>query len=51
MTDYDKGEVAAEKMIRPSDIGAAVSFLLALSPNCHIPEIVFNRPGEGPDSP
>jgi NAD(P)-dependent dehydrogenase (short-subunit alcohol dehydrogenase family) len=51
MTDFIKGEVAAEKMIQPSDIGAAVSFLLELSPNCHIPEIVFNRPGEGPDAP
>jgi len=51
MTDFLKGEVPAEKMIQPSDIGAAVSFLRALSPNCHTPEIVFNRPGEGPDSP
>jgi NAD(P)-dependent dehydrogenase (short-subunit alcohol dehydrogenase family) len=51
MTDFVKSEVPAEKMIQPSDIGAAVSFLLALSPNCHIPEIVFNRPGEGPDAP
>lgn len=51
MTDFVKSEVPAEKMIQPSDIGAAVSFLLKLSPNCHIPEIVFNRPGEGPDSP
>jgi NAD(P)-dependent dehydrogenase (short-subunit alcohol dehydrogenase family) len=51
MTDFIKSEVGAEKMIQPSDIGAAVQFLLALSPNCHIPEIVFNRPGEGPDAP
>ncbi|MFN8218156.1 MAG: SDR family oxidoreductase [Solirubrobacterales bacterium] len=51
MTDFVKSEVPAEKMIQPSDIGAAVSFLLDLSPNCHVPEIVFNRPGEGPDSP
>jgi NAD(P)-dependent dehydrogenase (short-subunit alcohol dehydrogenase family) len=51
MTDFVKSEVPAEKMIQPADIGAAVSFLLALSPNCHIPEIVFNRPGEGPDAP
>lgn len=51
MTDFIKGEVPAEGMIQPSDIGAAVTFLLALSPNCHIPEIVFNRPGEGPDAP
>jgi NAD(P)-dependent dehydrogenase (short-subunit alcohol dehydrogenase family) len=51
MTDFVKGEIAAEKMIRPSDIGEAVRFLLRISPNCHIPEIVFNRPGEGPDAP
>ena len=51
MTDFIKSEVGAEKMIQPADIGAAVHFLLALSTNCHIPEIVFNRPGEGPDAP
>ncbi len=51
MADFIKGEVPAEAMIQPSDIGAAVGFLLALSPNCHIPEIVFNRSGVGPDSP
>ena len=51
MTDFIKSEVPAEKMIQPSDIGEAVRFLLHLSPNCHVPEIVFNRPGEGPDAP
>jgi NAD(P)-dependent dehydrogenase (short-subunit alcohol dehydrogenase family) len=51
MTDFIKSEVGAEKMIQPADIGAAVHFLLALSANCHVPEIVFNRPGEGPDAP
>jgi NAD(P)-dependent dehydrogenase (short-subunit alcohol dehydrogenase family) len=51
MTDFVKGEVPAEKMIQPSDIGAAVDFLLEISPNCLIPEIVFNRAGEGPDAP
>jgi len=51
MTDFIKSEVGAEKMIQPSDIGEAVRFLLRVSPNCHIPEIVFNRPGEGPDAP
>jgi NAD(P)-dependent dehydrogenase (short-subunit alcohol dehydrogenase family) len=51
MTDFIKSEVGAEKMIQPSDIGEAVHFLLRLSPNCYIPEIVFNRPGEGPDAP
>ncbi|MDX6624929.1 MAG: hypothetical protein QOE75_2861 [Solirubrobacterales bacterium] len=51
MTDFVKGEVPAEKMIQPADIGAAVRFLLQTSPNCLIPEIVFNRAGEGPDTP
>jgi hypothetical protein len=38
-------------MIRPSDIGEAVRCLLRLSPNCHIPEIVFTRPGEAIGAP
>lgn len=50
MTDFVKSQISAEKMIRPSDIGEAVRFLLRISPNCHIPEIVFTRPGEGPDN-
>ncbi len=51
MTEFVKGQVAAEEMIRPEDIGEAVRFLLATSPNCHVPEIVFTRPGEGLDTP
>jgi NAD(P)-dependent dehydrogenase (short-subunit alcohol dehydrogenase family) len=51
MTDFIKSEVDAEAMIQPSDIGEAVRLLLHTSPNCHIPEIVFTRPGEGVDSP
>ncbi len=51
MTDFVKEAVPGEKMIQPSDIGAAVNFLLETSPNCLIPEIVFNRAGEGPDNP
>src|SRR6201992_4272458 len=46
MTDFVKESVPAEEMIRPADIGEAVRCLLRLSPNCHIPEIVFTRPGE-----
>ena len=33
------------------DIGEAVRFLLKTSPNCHVPELVFNRPSEGLDTP
>jgi NAD(P)-dependent dehydrogenase (short-subunit alcohol dehydrogenase family) len=51
MTDFAKGQVPAEEMIRPEDIGEAVRFLLRTSPNCHVPEIVFTRPSEGLDTP
>lgn len=51
MTDFVKGAVPAEEMIQPGDIGEAVRFLLDTSPNCHVPEIVFTRPGEGVDTP
>jgi len=46
MTDFVKGNVPAEEMIRPEDIAAAVMFVLGLSPATVIPEIVFQRPGE-----
>jgi NAD(P)-dependent dehydrogenase (short-subunit alcohol dehydrogenase family) len=46
MTDFIKEQVDADKMIRPGDIAEAVRFLLRLSPNCLVPEIVFERPGE-----
>ena len=51
MTDFVKGTVPAEEMIRPSDIGEAVRYLLKTSPNCHIPEIIFTRPGEAIGAP
>jgi NAD(P)-dependent dehydrogenase (short-subunit alcohol dehydrogenase family) len=51
MTEFVKGQVAAETMIQPSDLGEAVRFLLRTSPNCHVPEIVFTRPGDGIDAP
>ena len=46
MTEFVKGQVPAEEMIRPEDIAEGVRFLLGLSPACRIPEIVFARPGE-----
>ena len=46
MTDFVKGSVSPEDMIRPEDVAEGVRFLLRLSPNCVIPEIVFQRPGE-----
>jgi NAD(P)-dependent dehydrogenase (short-subunit alcohol dehydrogenase family) len=45
MTDFVKGMIPAEDMIRPEDIAESVRFLLTLSPGCVIPEIVFQRPG------
>jgi NAD(P)-dependent dehydrogenase (short-subunit alcohol dehydrogenase family) len=46
MTEFVKQAIPPGEMIRPSDVGEAVRYLLKLSPNCHIPEIVFTRPGE-----
>jgi NAD(P)-dependent dehydrogenase (short-subunit alcohol dehydrogenase family) len=46
MTDFAKGRVPPEQMIRTADIAEAVRFLLRLSPWCVVPEIVFERPGE-----
>jgi NAD(P)-dependent dehydrogenase (short-subunit alcohol dehydrogenase family) len=46
MTEFAKGQVGAEQMIRPEDIAEAVRLLLRTSPNCLIPEIVFARPGD-----
>ena len=51
MTDFAKEQVAAEAMIRPEDIAEGVRFLLRTSPNCIVPEIVFLRPGDTPQSP
>ncbi|MDQ6750284.1 MAG: SDR family oxidoreductase [Actinomycetota bacterium] len=47
MTDFVKDSVAAEEMIQPEDIAEAVRCLLRLSPGCVVPEIVFQRPGQG----
>lgn len=44
MTDFVKGQVPPEAMIQTSDIVAAVRMLLALTPGCLVPEIVFERP-------
>jgi NAD(P)-dependent dehydrogenase (short-subunit alcohol dehydrogenase family) len=46
MTDYVKGKVPAEEMLRPSDLAEALHFLLRVSPMCLVPEIVFQRPQE-----
>jgi NAD(P)-dependent dehydrogenase (short-subunit alcohol dehydrogenase family) len=46
MTEFVREHVAAEDMIRTEDIAEAVRFVLKTSPNCVVPEIVFQRPGE-----
>jgi NAD(P)-dependent dehydrogenase (short-subunit alcohol dehydrogenase family) len=46
MTEFVKGQVPAEEMIRPEDIAESVRFLLKTSRYCLVPEIVFQRPGE-----
>jgi NAD(P)-dependent dehydrogenase (short-subunit alcohol dehydrogenase family) len=46
MTDFVKGQVPAEEMIRPQDIAESVRFLLRVSPACVVPEMMFVRPGD-----
>lgn len=46
MADWAKGSIPPEEMLRTSDIGEALRFVLRVSPACVIPEIVFERPGE-----
>jgi NAD(P)-dependent dehydrogenase (short-subunit alcohol dehydrogenase family) len=44
MTDWVKGNVPAEEMIRPEDIAEVVRCLLRLSPACVVPEVMIVRP-------
>ena len=46
MSDFVKASIPAETMLPTSDIAEALRFMLRLSPNCVIPEIVFQRPDE-----
>jgi short-subunit dehydrogenase len=46
MTDFVRGQVPAEEMLKTSDIAEAVRFVLRVSPTCVVPEIIFGRPGE-----
>ena len=50
MTEWVHGQVDPEAMIRPEDLAEAVRMLLRTSPNCHVPEILFLRPGEAAGS-
>jgi len=46
MTEFIREQVPQDAMIRPEDVSEAVRFVLRTSPNCVVPEIVFQRPGE-----
>jgi short-subunit dehydrogenase len=46
MTEFVKGQIGAENMIRTSDLALALEFLLDVSPSCLVPEIIFQRPGD-----
>jgi NAD(P)-dependent dehydrogenase (short-subunit alcohol dehydrogenase family) len=46
MTEFVRERVPREDMIRAEDISEAVRYLLKTSPQCVVPEIVFQRPGE-----
>jgi NAD(P)-dependent dehydrogenase (short-subunit alcohol dehydrogenase family) len=46
MTEWVRGQVEPEKMIRPEDLAETVRLLLRTSTNCLIPEIVYTRPGD-----
>jgi NAD(P)-dependent dehydrogenase (short-subunit alcohol dehydrogenase family) len=46
MSDFIKGSIPPEEMLRPRDLAEALRFLLRLSPPCVVPQIIFERPGE-----
>jgi NAD(P)-dependent dehydrogenase (short-subunit alcohol dehydrogenase family) len=46
MTDWIRGQVPGEEMIRPEDIAEIVRCLLRLSPNAIVPEVMIIRPQE-----
>ena len=46
MSEFVKQAIPAVEMLKASDITETLRLLLRLSPNCVIPEIVFQRPGE-----
>lgn len=46
MTDFVKEHVPAERMIQPADLAKTVLWLLSLSPDCRVPEVVFERVGD-----
>jgi NAD(P)-dependent dehydrogenase (short-subunit alcohol dehydrogenase family) len=47
MTEFIREHVAQEDMIRPQDVAEAVRFILKTGPQCVVPEVIFQRSGEG----
>lgn len=46
MTEFVRGTVSQEDMLKPTDMAEALRFMLRVSPACVVPEIIFQRPGE-----
>jgi NAD(P)-dependent dehydrogenase (short-subunit alcohol dehydrogenase family) len=46
MTEFVRGTVPQDEMLKTSDIAQALTFMLSVSPACVVPEIIFQRPGE-----
>ena len=46
MTEFVRGTVSQDDMLKTDDIAEALRFLLRVSPACVIPEVIFQRPGE-----
>lgn len=46
MTEWIRGQVAQEQMIRPEDVAEVVRCLLRLSPACIVPEVMMVRPAD-----
>ena len=46
MSDHVKDRIAPADMIRVEDVAESVRFLLRLSPNCVVPELIFRRPAD-----
>ena len=45
MSEFVKGSVPADQMLKTSDVAEALRFLLRLSPTCVVPDVVLQRPG------
>jgi short-subunit dehydrogenase len=46
MTEFVRGTVSQDEMLKTTDMAEALRFLLRVSPACVVPEIIFQRPGE-----